>query len=90
MNRIGVSLWTGSKSLPAIKFKRIDVVMSEKIRTDAELQELIRGLSDTKLVAGSIIAIGSFAHSFDEAAPETVILVSSISLNPVIPIRPRS
>jgi len=42
LNRIDVSLWTGSTSLPASKSKRIDVVMSEKIRTYAELRELIR------------------------------------------------
>jgi hypothetical protein len=42
LNRIGVSPWAGSKSLPASKSKRIDVVMSAKISTYAELQELIR------------------------------------------------
>jgi hypothetical protein len=42
LNRIGVSLWVGSKSLPANKSKRIDVVISENVRTYAELRELIR------------------------------------------------
>ena len=42
MNRIDVSLWTGSKSLPASKYKQIDAVISEKIRTYAELRELVR------------------------------------------------
>jgi hypothetical protein len=35
LNRIGVSLWAGSKSLPASKSKQIDAVMSEKIHTFA-------------------------------------------------------
>jgi hypothetical protein len=42
LNRIGVSPWAGSKSLPASKSKQIDVVMPERIRTYAELRELFR------------------------------------------------